>query len=192
MQQGLHGQEKSRKTFHNSHDLDSDCWSKFEIKNNRLISFLSDPPTNPAGTSYSYPGIYFIFLHVINWNKASNGMFGDELNGALKTPRQSSKYFHKIVSDENGGENIWEIFAPRTAAQVIFLSSSFFLSTTSLLKTPNFRIPCPAVHVFCKNMCCFMIFVTHKIICHEMLAFLHHKQKMAAHYLFTLCNFRYP
>ena len=70
---------------------------------------------------------HFIFLHVTNGNKASNnGMFGDELNGALKTPRRSSKYFHNIFSDENGGENIWEIFAPRMAARIKLLFSSFF------------------------------------------------------------------
>ena len=53
-------------------------------------------------------------------------MFGDELSGALKNPRQSSKYFHNFFSDENGGENIWEIFAPRTAARIKLLFSSFF------------------------------------------------------------------
>ena len=47
-------------------------------------------------------------------------------------------------------KSIWEIFAQRTAARRFFLFSSFFLSTISLLNTPNFRILRPAVHVFCK------------------------------------------
>ena len=62
----------------------------------------------------------------------------------------SSKNQLQIFFGNIPEENIWEIFAPRKAARIKLLFSSFFLSTTSLLNTPNFRFIRPALHVFCK------------------------------------------
>ena len=49
-------------------------------------------------------------------------------------------------------ENIWEIFAPRRAARIKKLFSSFFKSRIWLLCIPNFKFIWPALHVFCKYM----------------------------------------
>ena len=78
------------------------------------------------GFSFTFMTIFHYLPQLQFENNASNGKFGDELNGALKNPRPSSKYFQKIFSDENGCENIWKIFAPRRAAHTKKSFSSFF------------------------------------------------------------------
>ena len=68
----------------------------------------------------------------------------------IKKTQGEATNISQFFSDENGGETIWEIFAPRTAAWIKLLFSSFFPGTASLLNTQNFRVIRPAVHVFCK------------------------------------------
>jgi hypothetical protein len=80
------------------------------------------------------------------WMQDVNKIVGTSSTLASK----QHQIFYPIFSDENYDENIWQIFALRRAAQVKFSFSSFFLSTTSLLNTPNFRFIRPALHVFCK------------------------------------------
>ena len=44
----------------------------------------------------------------------------------INKPKVKLQIFQKLFSDETGEENIWEIFAPRTAAQMKLFFSSFF------------------------------------------------------------------